>query len=77
MLISQTQTYKMIANVTQSVNKDTQHPYQISLRQDEEMRAFSHYVSREYREGWSLKNSLWFIFQRILWKQTKQGKLQL
>lgn len=61
----------MIANVTQSVNKNTKHPYQISLTEDEEMHALSHYVSREHREGWPLKNSLWFIFQRISWKQTK------
>lgn len=48
----------MMENVTQGVNKGTEDLNQISLREDEEMHALSHYVYREHREGRSLKNSL-------------------
>lgn len=58
MLTSQTQTYAVMANITQSVNKGTKDPNQISLGEDEEMHALSYYIYREHREGSSLKNSL-------------------
>lgn len=48
----------MMANITQSVNKGTKDPNQISLGEDEEMHALSYYIYRERREGSSLKNSL-------------------
>lgn len=46
----------VMANVTQGVNKDIEHPKQISLREDEEMHALSYYVYREHEDGRSLKN---------------------
>lgn len=66
MLTSQTQTYAVMANITQSDIKGTTDPSQISLGEDEEMHALSYYIYREHREGSSLKNSLYFIFQDIL-----------
>ena len=56
----------MMVNITQSVNKGTTDPSQISLGEDEEMHALSCYIYLEHREGSSLKNSLYFIFQDIL-----------